>query len=873
MEPLASIPGVSNKEQASWPHSLEVEVDSAASPERDTPASLNAIQEPGDTESTIQLPGKLTRRKPSAREPELAEITLQLPNRRIKRGRAAAASQDEIEVTLQLPRENIARQQRLTETRPRLQFARPGATREDLDRDLQASLDETKYEDQDQDDEVMQHHETWQKVVDHRSSAAIPAVSSAGALRQSYRPLRLITRVKTRAPRSVFWLGTVVLLALLLSSAFGLAVSFGRNVRKTVSTPPPSLQASPSTIALGGIITLRGSHFTPQREVALSRDQQISLVDTGGANTVQTDAQGFFSDTVVVDPAWLAGSHMLYAIDLSTHKRALVPVLVTGTNALQGPPHLLLSASTLDLGSGDKITNASKLLAISNAGGGQATWQASANQSWLSITPQRGSIASGKYLSALVAASRARLAPGFYQASIVFTSNTGLVTLTVTLTVTPLRSSHEAIMQVTPASLAFEGAARGDQPFPSTVTISNPGILPLTWGASVNNTGWLWTVPFGGTIPAGGQQQITVGVTTDGLSSGVYRSAITFSNQGSQPVQGAPQSIYVSLTVTPACTLMLSTGSLSFSGQHKGANPASQALSIGVASGCTSSQGWTASSSDQWLKIGSSTGTTPSTTNVSVNTSGLAPGIYDGTLTFANSLGSKMVEVTLVVSPIPCSTSGPSAISFQGTAGQAGLVKQSVTISTSGDCMHTLNWTATTSSSWLSAPASGSFSASTAVSIQADLSNLGAGTYSGTATIAVVDSVTNKIVGTLVIEVTLTAQAPPPPCALQGPLSTELAFTASAGSSPATPVTSFTIGVTGSCSGSVTITPTVDPASTSWLSVSGPVSIASGSGTTFTVTVASDSLASGSYTGTITLDAGSGVSSSPRTVTVTLVVQ
>lgn len=866
--PLADMPSIAPGEQASRPHEFDVEVDASAFPSRDTPESLNAVREPAENESTIHLPGRFTRRTRTAQGADQAETTLQFAGQQITQERVA--DRDEAEVTLQLSRAALQRQQRGIQGQAgsRTQFARPGA-RADLEWELQEALDDTGHDDQD--DEVMQHHETWQKVVEHRSTAPVPAISRPGVFTQGYQSLRLFTRIKKQQPRSFFWLGSLLLLALLLSGAFGLAVSFGRNARKAVPNVPPVLLASPTTIALGGIITLRGSHFTPGSEVGLSRDQQIALVDTGGASTVQADAQGTFSDTVVADPSWLAGAHTLYAVDLRAHRQAPVTVRITGTNALQGPPHLLLSASTLDLGSGDKITNASGLLALSNAGGGQATWQANIKQPWLSITPQSGSIASGKHLSAMVTASRARLAPGSYQGSIVFTSNTGQVTLTVTLAVTPLRPSHQAIMQLAPGSLAFEGAMRGGEPFARVVTISNPGILPLSWGTKID-AGWLWAAPASGTIPAGGQQQITVGVVTDNLSSGVYQGDLVFVNQGSQPVQGAPQSIYVSLTVTPACTLTLSNNTLSFSGQHNGANPAGQSLNLGVASGCNTNQSWTASSSDKWLQVTSAAGTTPSTVGVRVNTSGLAPGTYDGTLTFTNSLGSKMVEVTLVVTPIPCVVSGSSALSFQGTAGQASLLKQDATLNASGDCAHTLNWSASSNSSWLSATSRGTFASSAAVNIQADLSGLGAGTYSGTVTIAVVDSVTGRTVGTVAVVVTLTAQAPPPPCTLQGPSSTGMSFTASSGASPAVQSTSITIDVTGSCSGSVTITPAVDAASSAWLSVSGPVSLSSGSEATFTITVDSSTLASGSYTGTITLDAGAGVSSSPRTVTVTLVV-
>lgn len=884
------------EEHTLLPQLVEVGTRSQAFTTRQASGQKNAAQEPGEIESTIQLPRKVTRRKSTTQEPgatvataETAksaseftnvprepgenEATTRLPHQGSRQPRAAAPDLTELEFTIQLPRKAVKRQheklQGWATSTLKFPFTRKSA-RAGLAEDLLMPVNETAYDDN-QDDEVMLHHETWHKIVAHKTTYTLPVVSA----RKKRGPSWFSLLLKRRAARSFFWLCTLVLIALLLSGAFGIAASFGHTARKAIPNPPPALLAAPATIAQGGFVTLRGAHFTPGGDVTLSRDQHISLVDTGGEATIQADAQGSLSDTVVADPAWLSGTHTLYATDVRTHKQALAPVIVTGQNVLQGPPHLLLSSNTLDLGSGDGTTNASKLLALSNAGGGQATWQASVSQSWLQITPQSGTIDSGEHVSAVVSASRAGLAPGAYQATVVFTSSTGQNTLTVNMTVTALQSNHEAMMQLSTAALAFEGAARGATPGQQTITISNPGILPLTWGAHVNNARWLWTTPSGGTIYPGGRQQITVGVTTDDLVSGAYKGTISFSNQGAQPVQGSPQSVYIGLTVTPACTLTLSTSSLSFSGAHGGASPAGKSLSMSVAQGCKASQHWTAAivTGGSWLRVSSSRGATPATVKVSTDTSNLAPGTYGGTLAVTTSLSSKLVNVKLTVTPIPCSISGPSTLALQGTATQANPVTQSVTINAYGDCSHALNWVSSVSGgSWLSASSTGTLASSAAVNIRANLASLSAGTYSGTVTITVVDSITNQTVGTETVSVTLTAQQPQPPatpCTLQAPSSDALSFTASTGSNPATPTASLTISVTGSCAESVTITPTVDSGS-SWLSVTDPVTIAGGSSATFTVTVTSAAQVTGTYTGTVTLHASGGISGSPRTVTVTL---
>lgn len=838
-------------------------------------------QEPAEAETTIKLPPRVAQKRRNQREPAEADMTIKLPPKNARQQSETPQEPAETELTLRLPPK--AGQQRgqgpreVAESTLNRGLLRKGA-RESLENDFLVPFDETAQEDPD--DDLVEWHGTWQKVVEHKTGptlAVAPTASQIRGRRKFYWPVYVL---KKGSPRTFFWLSSVVLVTLLLSGAFGMAISFGRNAHKTTPTQLPVLQVSPATIALGGIVTLRGVNFTHKGKIELSRDNHILLMDTGGMNAAQADTHGIFSDTIVVDPAWLSGPHTLYATDMRTHQQARFKIMVTGQNALEGPPHLLLSSNTLDLGSGDETTNASKLFALSNAGGGQVTWEASASQPWLQISPKSGSILSGGHMSAIVATDRSRLAPGSYQASIVFTSNTSQVTLEVSIKVTPLQPRHEAVLQLSPATMAFSGSARSADPAVQMITVSNPGIQPLIWGASVsmqNGSGWLWATPQVGMIQPGEQEQISVGTIIQNLAPGVYKGTITFSNQGSHPIQGSPQTIYVSLTVTPACTLTFSSSSLSFTGAHGGASPAGKSLKIGVAQSCTTNQSWTAtattSSGGGWLAVSPSRGVTPGTPLVSVSTAGLLPGTYNGTLTFTTAIGSQMVPVKLTVTPIPCTVSGPNSLTPQGTAGQSNVIVQGVTIDANGDCQHSLNWTSSVSGgSWLSVAPSGTLapSSSANVSVQSNLAALSAGTYGATITITVVDSKTDLTVGTIRIPVTLTAQLP---CTLQGPSVSALNFTSSTGADPATPTASFTVSLTGNCSGNVTITPSFDSGGAGWLSISDPVTISSGDTATFTVTIASSALASGSYGSTISLTASGSISGGAGSVGVSLMVQ
>lgn len=739
----------------------------------------------------------------------------------------------------------------------------------------------------DEDDELIERHETWQKVVEHKTPPTLPIVVLPHARTGTFHSLLPRFPRRRVSPRLFFWLSLMILLALLLGGTFGVALSFGREApRPTVILNQSAIQASPSTIALGGIITLRGTHFTPASQITFSHDQQLPLADTGNTNSVQADTHGNFSDTFIIGPSWSSGVHTLYATIASIHQQIATKITVTGQSALQGPPHLLLSSNTINLGNGDEATNANKLLALSNAGGSQINWQATINEPWLQISPKSGSIASGETMTAIVAVERANLAPGSYSANIIFTSNTEQSELSVNIQVIPLQPAHQAILQLSTAALTFTGTAGGLNPSDQTITVNNPGVRPLNWGASVSlqgYSGWLSVEQSAGSVEPGYKQTLDVSVNTIGLPAGVYKGTITFANTGSVAIQGGSQSIYVSLTITPMCTLNFAPTGLSFIGTAGQAAPPAQSLHITVARGCTTSQHWKATintvTGGKWLAINQTSGETSSQIQVSVKPTAMIQGTYTGTLTFTASTGPQVVPITFILKPVPCALTGTGAITEQGTAGQSALATGSATLNTTGSCPHTLNWTTSSNVPWLSVTPSGSLTqpATATVNVQANLTGLTTNTYIGTVTVIAVDSTNNQLIGTLQIALTLTVLAPPPPCTLQAVAISTLTFSASVGVDPTAPTQSFTLGVSGTCSGSVTITPSASSSGGNWLAITPtPTTVSSGGQATFTATVSSSTLAAGTYSGTITLvatDNNGAIAGSPQTMNVTLSIQ
>jgi hypothetical protein len=862
-------------------------------------------------------------------------------------------------------------------------------------------------------DDELQRRANWEKIVTHKTSRVTldqvtpPSVPMAYKSPAGATPPALIS-VRRTAPkkpsqlptRFFSWISILVLLCLLLGGVFGLAVSYGRGFfnRALHTSNEIALSVTPSNAAIGGIITLHGTTFSPNGRVGLTRDASITLIDTQGMNIIHTDSQGTFSDKAIVDPSWGPGAHIIHAEDAVSHKSASFTVFVTGQGISLRPSHLLFTPNAIDLGSGDQATNTTQIVTLTNTGDGQISWQATVTQPWLLVSPKSGTLAFNQKMNVEVAADRSTLKVGAYTAGLVFISSTGQATLPVKMIVTQLQPGHKAILQLTPAVLEFTGTDGASSPQSQNVTISNPGVLPLQWSATSatsDGSSWLSMYPISGTVARGSSQPVTISVNTSMMLPGVYNGWLTFTSPGTFPTIGSPQTIFVSLVVVPQCSIQVSPGGLSFAGSYLQPSPTGQGIRLGTSQGCSTSMAWSATattgSGGKWLSISSTGGVTPANPVVNVNSTGLKPGVYIGSIIFSWSAGTQTLPVTFTVgqattpilaagpatialsnvigqnappnqtititnpgggtldwhasavttaggawlgiSPVsgtiaphltglitvqktvlPTLTAGtytgaitivgtdslgnpangspisipvnlvvqatcsvistPLALNFLGVFGGVNPVAQPVAITTSGACANALSWTATTvGGTWLTATATGTVSATapSATNVGVSLTGLTAGTYTGSVTIAAIDSVTKLAVGTpKVIPITLTVQ---PICTLQTPSTLAMTFSEAGGNAASQ---TFTVGVVGACAGNVTITPTATMSNgAGWLAVSAPVTVISGGNANFTVHIATTGLAAGKYTGSISLAAVSGAaatSGSPRVVGITLKV-
>ena len=214
--------------------------------------------------------------------------------------------------------------------------------------------------------------------------------------------------------------------------------------------------------------------------------------------------------------------------------------------------------------------------------------------------------------------------------------------------------------------------------------------------------------------------------------------------------------VMVAAPAAPA-TITVSSASLQFS--------AAGSQTVQITNSGNGALAWTATASDPWLSVSPASGTAPSTLTVSVSTTGLSAGTYNGSVQIAATGASNTplsIPVTLTVAAAPPSLAvAPQSLTYQYTFGGAVPAAQSISITNGGG--GSFSWTASTSDYWLSvSAASGTAPANISVSI--DPSNLAAGTYNGSVQIS-----SAGVTGSpATIAVTLTVQGNPPPGTITG---------------------------------------------------------------------------------------------------------
>jgi uncharacterized protein (TIGR03437 family) len=256
---------------------------------------------------------------------------------------------------------------------------------------------------------------------------------------------------------------------------------------------------------------------------------------------------------------------------------------------------------------------------------------------WLSVPSSTGTT-NGSFN---VSVDGSKLTTGTYQGKVIVLSSFAAgspVVIPVTFTVTP------GAISAPTTTLAFTQVRGGAAPAAQNVAVvGSPVPLNFTVAASTTDgNAWLTATPQTGTTPA--TLQIGLSAVAGTLAAGAYNGTVTITSPGAG---GSPINIPVTLNVMAALPFTVSPTTLNFS--YTVGTTAPPAQSFQLSSGGAAPFSVTTPSSATWLQVSPTSGTTPATLSVSVNTQGLAAGNYTAMITIAspNSATAAAASVTV----------------------------------------------------------------------------------------------------------------------------------------------------------------------------------------------------------------------------------
>ncbi len=364
------------------------------------------------------------------------------------------------------------------------------------------------------------------------------------------------------------------------------------------------------------------------------------------------------------------------------------------------PAVILVNPTTLNLGE----TNTQGSFTITNTGGETLSWKASNQQSWLTVNPSSGSVASGKVMNVSVNVSRADLNPGVYNDTISITSNGGNSSVIVSITVASPKLS------INPVSIDF-----GEIAIQNSFNIANTGGGTLTWQAT-NQQKWITINPSSGSVASGKTTTVSLTVSRTGLNPGTYKDTIAISSNGGNG------NVSISMTVpVPLPKLSLNPTTLSF-----GETTTQGTFTITNSGGQTLT--WRATKQNNWLTLSSSSGSLAGgrsvNITVTVSRAGLNSGTYTDLIAITSNGGEGSVSVSMIV-PSPKLSFNPVSIDFGEATAQS-----SITINNTGGGIMT--WQMSKQQPWLTlSTTSGTLEAGKPLTILVSVSRTGLapGTY------------------------------------------------------------------------------------------------------------------------------------------------
>ena len=416
----------------------------------------------------------------------------------------------------------------------------------------------------------------------------------------------------------------------------------------------------------------------------LSAGSLSSLAVSGGGTppneyvSVSSTTSANVAFTVGTDQPWLSVNQTTgttpATVQIKINQVGLKPGTYTGTVTVIGPdgPHtvsisLTIKALPTQISAAPTIISfttdgtqqpAPGRIDVSNIGDGNLTFSASVvnGSSWINLGAASNVVVSSTSpVSVPVSVNIAGLAPGDYRDVVHIDSDAGSADIPVTLLV-----ASGSTLTLAPAGSFYP--ARQGQGISNDVKsfqVLTTGSSPLAWTASlVEGSGWLSLNTTSGTSSATNPGTVSFTVDPSSLGTGDFYARIRIT---AAEATNSPLDYLVVSSISPTSTPALpdpSPAGLLFISSPGSAAPAAQTVQVNTSSSAavTFSAAANTYNGGSWLKVSPTSGPTstgtPGQVSVAVNSTGLAPGIYQGGVSFSlagNPTGVRTVNVALIV--------------------------------------------------------------------------------------------------------------------------------------------------------------------------------------------------------------------------------
>jgi uncharacterized protein (TIGR03437 family) len=504
--------------------------------------------------------------------------------------------------------------------------------------------------------------------------------------------------------------------------------------------------------------------------------QTISVNTPGDFNVAVTYPSEFPTDHPFVAVASDISGKVFVSVDASelgvdvgAHRKGLVYIETSaGTELVQVnfvgpasfgiPPLLTVSQPNMSFNYQSGLPAPNTSFAVSSSDSTPIPLSVTSSANWITITSPKTQTTEAFYGLAVNAAA---LPNGLNTAAIAVNSP-GAANSPLIIPVSVFVSGSSVPGGRSASSLLFSSAANGSPAASQALYISDWEVA--SYVAKVNtgsgNSTWL-KISSAGPLSTTADRVLTVTADPAGLSAGTYTGNISLTTLFIQ------QTIAVTFVVTQGIAAPIFTVTpnlLNFSYQPGGSVPAPQSYTITGPAGPAPvivNVAVQTQRGGNWLSAGAPNGmvNSGSTLSASVIPENLGPGTYQGSIVLTPSGAPPVtIPVTLTVQPSPTVSVFPATVTFDYRLGDEVPASQTVQVGGTPGLAFTVQ--ASSATNWLSVTTSaGTVSANNSiVTLAVDPTNLSAGTYNGTVTVAG----SNGAAGPATVNVSLTV-APPLP--------------------------------------------------------------------------------------------------------------